>query len=62
MGLLEDLDYAIKPANRLQNTLQRAAARGSAQRSRRRCIHWTRPSIALRVDVTRLRACSPESL
>ena len=27
MGLLEDLDYAVKPANRLQMTLQRAAAR-----------------------------------
>ena len=29
MGLLQDLDYAVKPANRLQNTVQRAAARTS---------------------------------
>ena len=27
MGLLEALDYAVKPANRLQTTLQRVAAR-----------------------------------
>ena len=27
MGLIEDLDFAVKPANRLQNALQRAAAR-----------------------------------
>lgn len=39
MGLLEELDYTVKPANRLQNALQRTAAHGRVSSTLQRTLH-----------------------